>query len=282
VKHAEGSIEGKNHTRIYWQKWVPEDPRAVVVLAHGLGEHSGRYQHVAAALVDIGCAVYAMDHRGHGKSDGPRVLIDKFANVVDDINAVVDVAVSEQRLQVKKIPLFLLGHSMGGALALSYSLKYGQRLSALVLSGPAVALVGAPPLIGPISKLLSFVAPKLGMFAVDPKLVSRDPEEVAAYARDPLNAHGKVPARTLGELVKFIEWLPAALSMIQLPMLVMHGSEDKLAGVSGSKMVVDRAGSKDKTLKIYDGLYHEIFNELAEDRKRVFADMTGWIKSRIP
>jgi alpha-beta hydrolase superfamily lysophospholipase len=97
-----------------------------------------------------------------------------------------------------------------------------------------------------------------------------------------LNAHGKVPARTLGELVKFIEWLPAALSMIQLPMLVMHGSEDKLAGVSGSKMVVDRAGSKDKTLKIYDGLYHEIFNELAEDRKRVFADMTGWIKSRIP
>ncbi len=280
MKHIQGCFEGRNRTRIYWQQWHPQRIRAVVVIAHGLGEHSGRYEHVAAALVEAGCAVYAIDHRGHGKSAGPRAFVDRFANAVDDINALVDIVVEEQRPRTNKNPIFLLGHSMGGALALSYALKYGERLSGLVLSGPAVALDGAPPLIGPISKLLSHLAPKLGTFPIDPALTSRDPEMVAAYVRDPLNAHGKVPMRTLAEIVKFTEWLPAVLPMIQLPLLVMHGGEDKLAGVSGSRMVVDRVASTDKLLKVYDGLYHEIFNEKPDDRKRVIEDMTSWIESR--
>ena len=154
-------------------------------------------------------------------------------------------------------------------------------MSGLLLSGPAVALDGAPPLMRPTAKLLSRLAPRLGMFAIDPGRVSRDPAMVAAYAEDPLNAHGKVPVRTLGEIVEFVEWLPAALPMIKLPLLVMHGSADQLAGVSGSRMVVDRVGSKDKSLKVYDGLYHEIFNELADDRQRVFKDLCGWITERV-
>ena len=281
MNHSQGSFEGKNRTRIYWQQWAPKSPKAAVVIAHGLGEHGGRYQHVAAALVDQGYAVYAMDHRGHGRSAGPRALVDKFSNAVDDIDAVVDIVAEEQKPRTKKKPVFLLGHSMGGALSLSYALKFGARLSGLLLSGPAVALDGAPPLMRPISKLLSRVAPRLGTFPIDPKLVSRDPEMIAAYERDPLNAHGKVPVRTLAEIVKFVEWLPAVLPMIQLPLLVMHGSEDKLAGVSGSRMVVDRVTSSDKTLKVYDGLYHEIFNEIPADRERVIEDMTGWIRSRV-
>ncbi len=280
MSHTQGCFEGKSRTRIYWQQWIPKDIRAAVVIAHGLGEHSGRYEHVAKALMDQGCAVYAMDHRGHGKSGGPRAFVDKFANAVDDINSVVDLVVEAQRPRARKKPIFLLGHSMGGALSLSYALKFGERLSGLILSGPAVALDGAPPLTGPISKVLSLLAPRLGMFPIDPRLVSRDPEMVAAYERDPLNAHGKVPARTLGEIVKFVELLPALLPAIQLPLLVMHGGEDKLAGVSGSRMVIERVSSSDKTLNVYDGLYHEIFNELPEDRARVIGDMTGWIKSR--
>jgi alpha-beta hydrolase superfamily lysophospholipase len=169
---------------------------------------------------------------------------------------------------------------MGGALSLSYALKYGERLSGLALSGPAVALDGAPPLMRPISKLLSRLAPRMGTFPIDPKLVSRDAGMVAAYAADPLNAHSKVPARTLGEIVSFTEWLPAALPAIQMPLLVMHGGEDKLAGVSGSRMVVERVGSRDKSLKVYEGLYHEIFNELPEDRQRVLGDLSAWITAR--
>lgn len=277
MKSKEGRFKGKKDVEIFWQSWLPTRPKAVVVIVHGLGEHSGRYAHVAEALVNIDCAVYAMDHRGHGKSGGPRTLIDRFAHTVDDIDHVVEIARREQ----PRKPMFLLGHSMGGALSLSYTLKNPGKLFALILSGPAVALDGAPPLMKPIAKFMSTVAPKAGLFAVDPGLVSRDPAVVADYVADPLNAHGKVPARTLGEIVKFVEILPAALPLIQLPLLAMHGSDDKLAGVAGSKMVVDRVTSKDKTLKVYDGLYHEIFNELPADRAIVLKDLTDWIGARV-
>lgn len=278
MKQQEGRFEGKKGVTIFRRTWLPaKPPRAVVVVVHGLGEHSGRYAHVAQALVEAGCAVYAMDHRGHGQSGGPRALVDRFANVVADIDHVVDLA----RREHARKPVFMLGHSMGGALSLSYALKHGDKLQGLMLSGPAVALDGAPPAMKPISKILSMFAPRLGMFGIEPSKVSRDPSVVADYAKDPLNAHGKVPARTLGEIVRFVEWLPLALPMIKLPLLVQHGEQDLLAGVAGSRMVVDRAGSTDKTLKVYDGLYHEIFNELPEDRARVLADLVGWIGERV-
>lgn len=278
MKHAEHSFTGVKKQQIHFQTWLPAKPKATVVIAHGLGEHGGRYAHVAQVLVDAGCAVYAIDHRGHGKSDGSRAFVDKFANAVADMDHLIDLA---KRARPTK-PLFLLGHSMGGALSLSYALKHGDKLSGLILSGPAVALDGAPPFLAPLSKLLSSLFPKLGMFAVDPSLVSRDPDEVAKYAGDPLNAHGKVPVRTLAEIVRFVEWLPAALPALKLPTLLLHGRDDKLAGVAGSQMIHDRISSTDKTLNIYDDLYHEIFNELPADRARVFKDMTAWLNERIP
>lgn len=277
MKHREGRFKGRKDVEIFWQSWVPDRPRAIVVIVHGLGEHSGRYHHVAEALVGIDCAVYAMDHRGHGKSGGDRALVDRFANVVEDIDHVVEIARREQ----PRKPLFLLGHSMGGALSLSYAIKKGEKLSALILSGPAVALEGASTMTKIVAKMLSSLAPKAGLVAIDPSLVSRDPSVVADYANDPLNAHGKVVARTLGEIVYFVEMLPAALPLVKLPLLVMHGRDDKLAGVAGSEMVVDRVSSKDKTLKIYDGLYHEVFNELPADRAVVLKDLTDWISARI-
>lgn len=278
MKHSEARFKGRKDVEIFWQSWMPaRPPKAVVVVVHGLGEHSGRYAHVAQALVDADCAVYAMDHRGHGKSGGPRTFIDSFANTVEDIDTVVELA----RKANPRKPTFLLGHSMGGALALSYALRNPGKLKALILSGPAVALDGAPPMMKPIARLLSTLAPKLGMFAVAPELVSRDPAVVADYASDPLNAHGKVPARTLGEIVKFVELLPVLLPALQMPLLIQHGRDDKLAGVAGSEMVIDRVSSKDKTLKIYDGLYHEIFNELPADRARVLKDLRDWIGERV-
>ncbi len=123
--------------------------------------------------------------------------------------------------------------------------------------------------------------PKLGTFAIDPGEVSRDPDSVAAYAEDPLNFHGKVPMGTLGEIVRMVQWLPGALSALELPLLIMHGGDDKLAGVPGSRMVIDNARSPDKTLEVYEGLYHEMFNEPPADRERVLHDLVQWIEARL-
>ena len=280
MEHKEGFINGQKGLSIYWQAWLPSDEKIVasVVIAHGLGEHGGRYQRVAEHLVAHGCATYAIDHRGHGKSAGPPAVVDRFENAVADLDQLID----QVRKARPNAPLFLLGHSMGGALALDYAIAHQKKLDGLMLSGPAVVLDGAPAAMLIISKILSVLAPSLGVFSVDPALVSRDPTEVAAYVSDPLNFHGKAPARTMGEIVHFVEGLPARLSQVTLPILLMHGKEDKLAGFGGSEMVYRSVRSQDKTIKLYDGLYHEIFNEFPADRARVFADMSGWIEAHIP
>ena len=279
MEHQEGFINGQKGLSIYWQAWLPSSEKTVasVVIAHGLGEHGGRYRRVGEYLVEHGCATYAIDHRGHGKSAGPRALVDRFDNAVADLDQLID----RVRKARPNAPLFLLGHSMGGALALDYAIAHQDKLDGLLLSGPAVVLDGAPAALLILSKILSVVAPSLGVFSVDPSLVSRDPVEVATYVSDPLNFHGKAPARTMGEIVRFVEGLPARLPQVTLPMLLMHGMEDKLAGFSGSEMVYRSIRSQDKTIKLYEGLYHEIFNELPADRARVFADMSGWIEAHI-
>jgi acylglycerol lipase len=279
MKHSDGRFKGQKGTEIYWQSWQPAGaPKAIALIVHGVGEHSGRYRHVAEALVGIGCAVYAVDHRGHGKSGGARALIERFSYAVADIDHVFELA---RRAHPGK-PVFLIGHSMGGALSLSYTLRHPEKPGALILSGPAVALDGASAVTKAIGGLLSAIAPKAGLIKVDPSLVSRDPDTVADYAKDPLNAHDKLPARTLGEIMNFVAFLPAGLPLIKLPLLVMHGEDDKLAGVAGSRMVVANASSADKTLKVYPKLHHEIFNELPADRAVVLKDLTDWIAARLP
>jgi len=277
VKHQETRYGGSKNLRIYAQSWLPDRVRASVVVCHGLGEHSGRYAHVATALVNAGCAVHALDHRGHGRSEGPRALLDRFSNAVADIDSLVE----RVRRQHAREPLFLLGHSMGGALALGYALRYQDKLSGLVLSSPAVSLDGLPPLLSPFSKLLSEFLPRLGLYSVAPNLVSRDQGMVAGYVADPLNHHGRVPVRTVAEIIRFVEGLPSKLPALKLPLLLMHGKDDKLVRVSASQRVHDGVTSTDKTLKIYDGLYHEIFNELPRDRARVLKDLTRWIDQHM-
>jgi alpha-beta hydrolase superfamily lysophospholipase len=280
IERREGQFRGRNDLSIHWRAWLPAGRSATlgstVVIVHGLGEHGGRYARLAEFLVGRGSAVYAIDHRGHGRSEGPRAFVDRFDNAVADLDLLVDRARKEQL----GVPLFLLGHSMGGALALEYAFAHQQKLDGLILSGPAVALDGASGFTLLLSKVLSSVAPSLGLFAVDPSAVSQDETEVAAYAADPLNFHGKVPARTMGEIVRFVERVPPRLSQLTLPLLIVHGKADKLAGVSGSEMVCRSVGSADKTLTVYDGLYHEVFNERPEGREKVMADVAGWIKAR--
>jgi acylglycerol lipase len=273
----EGRFKGEGGLEIYWQAWLPEgEPRAVVVLAHGASEHSGRYAWTGEQLNARGYAVYAIDHRGHGKSAGGRAVIDRMSNAVEDLHTLVERA----RGAHPGRPLVLLGHSMGGCVALAYTEQHEDALDALVLSGPLAVLEAASPAQRVVGRVLSAVAPSLGVVAIDSTAVSRDPQVVADYDDDPLNYHGKLPARTVAELSKAIEGFPEAVTRFKLPLLVMHGTADRLVPIAGGEMVAERAGSEDKTFKRYDGLFHEILNE--PERQQVVNDMADWLDARFP
>jgi alpha-beta hydrolase superfamily lysophospholipase len=246
-----------------------------VVIAHGAGEHSGRYAHVARRLADDGYAVYALDHRGHGRSDGPRAVIDRMDNAVEDLSRLIVLASSEQ----PGVPLFLLGHSMGATIAIRYAIADQDRLTGLILSGPLAALEAASSPTRLVARLLSALAPRLPLFAVDPTLVSRDPDVVNAYETDPLVHHGRLPARTIAELARTVDSLPQEVGAITVPTLIMYGSGDHLVPPAGSMMLNDRIGAADTTLKTYDGLYHEILNEPEQDA--VMDDMCSWLRARV-
>jgi alpha-beta hydrolase superfamily lysophospholipase len=276
--HEEGRFAGERGLEIYWQAWLPGTvgPRATIVLAHGASEHGGRYAWTGEQLAARGYALYAIDHRGHGRSAGDRAVIDRMQFAVDDLHTLVERATAAQPGR----PVVLLGHSMGGAVALSYTIEHEDALDALVLSAPLAALEAASPVQRVAGRVLSVVAPKLGVVGIDSTAVSRDPQVVEDYDADPLNYHGKLPARTVAELTSAIDGYPEAVKRFKLPMLVMHGTADRLTPIAGSEMVVANAASSDKTFKSYDGLFHEILNE--PERQRVLDDIAAWLDERFP
>jgi alpha-beta hydrolase superfamily lysophospholipase len=275
VEHPEGLLAGAGGAEIYWQAWLPSgEPRAVVVIAHGIGEHSGRYGHVATRLNAVGFAAYALDHRGHGRSSGPRALIDRMDNAVEDVDSLVSLAATRHAGR----PLHLLGHSMGGAIAIAYALRHQERLRGLLLSSAAASLGSAGPSTRLEAKALGAVAPTAGIMEIDPSLISHDPAVVRAYREDPLVYQGKLPARTVAEIAATIEGFSAGVPSLRVPLLVMAGTGDRIVPPSGSRMVNERAGSPDRTLRLYGGLYHELFNE--PERRVVLGDVTAWLDAR--
>lgn len=277
MKHTESSFTGGNGTRIVYDVWSPDgDPTALLVLAHGLGEHARRYDHVAERLTDLGIVVYAPDHRGHGRSGGKRLHARTMAEFTDDLDTLFDIATSAH----PGLPTFLLGHSMGGAIALAYALDHQDRLTALVLSGPALIVTsGTPKPVVELGKLIGRVLPGVPVQKLDSKAVSRDPAVVAAYDADPLVHHGLVPAGIARVLVLNEESVAQRLPDLRLPLLVLHGSADRLADPAGADLVADRAGSSDLTHKLYEGLFHEVFNEPEQDR--VLGDLVDWLQPRL-
>jgi alpha-beta hydrolase superfamily lysophospholipase len=263
-------------TEIWWQAWLPDGaPRATLVIAHGAGEHSDRYAHVGTGLVDAGYAVFALDHRGHGKSNGRRADIESLDAVVADLGILIELA--HERLPERKP--FLLGHSMGGAIALAFACRHQEAIDALILSAPVAALEAAPAPMRMISKVLGRITPGLGVYSVDASAVSRDPEVVRDYETDSLVHHEKLPARTVAELTRAVESFPSEVGRLRLPLLVMHGTADRLAPVAGSKMIAERAGSEEIELRLYDGLYHEILNEPEQDQ--ILAEIVAWLDERV-
>jgi alpha-beta hydrolase superfamily lysophospholipase len=270
MKHEEGDLEGVGGLRLYRQAWLPDgEPRASVVIAHGGAEHSGRYAWVAEQLTAAGYTVHALDHRGHGRSEGQPGYVDRFAHAVEDLDRLVREAGP---------PVFLLGHSMGGCLALLYAIEHQDRLEGLILSAPLASLDDVPGGLRIAARVLNKVAPKAGVHQVDASGVSTDPEVVKAYETDPLVYRGKLAARTVVEIDDAVKRIRAGEGRITLPLLVLSSPADTIVEPVGAARVHENAGSQDNTFHRYEGFAHELLNE--PDKQRVMDDILSWLGAR--
>jgi len=241
-----------------------------------MGEHSARYQALARFFVGYGCAVAGLDHNGHGRSAGRPGDVRAFDDYVSDLARCHGILAE----RYPGLPVFLLGHSMGGLVAGCYLLEAQQRFAGAILSGAAIRTAGHPgKVLLLIIRVLALLAPRLGLKQLDAKGVSRDPEVVRQYAADPLVYHGRLGARLLREFFSAIGRLERQASNLTLPLLILHGGEDSMVVPEGSRLLYDRAGARDKTLKIYPGLFHEIFNE--PEREAVLLDVVNWIDAHL-
>ena len=282
MKHEDGMLtlppESKAAgAKLYWQKWLPDDrPKALILLVHGYAEHTGRYQYFAGHCVARGYAVYAVDHWGHGKSDGTPGFVPGFAVFRDG----VDQLLVQAKQDHSDLPIILVGHSMGGLISATYLLTEQTSFAACVLSGPAIKAAEEPSaFLKAISGFLSRFFPRLGVLELDPNGVSRDPKVVADYLADPLVYNGKIGARLATEMLANMTIVQNNAGQISLPLLMLHGEDDSLAGVEGSRFLDAHVSSQDKMLKIYPGLFHEIFNEPEKDK--VLTDMTDWLDEQL-
>ena len=249
-------------------------PRAVIVICHGVNSHGGQYQWTLEQCVTAGYAAYALDLRGRGQSDGERFFVEDVHDYVADVAATIRLAQSRH----PGLKLFLLGHSAGGVVSCTYTLEHQQELAGFICESFAFQ-VPAPGFALAAIKGISHIAPRLPVLTLKNEDFSRDPEAVAALNRDPLTAHESQPAITVAALVRADERLEREFPLITLPVLIMHGTEDRATVCKGSQFFYDHAGSADKTIKIYQGHYHDLLNDVGKEG--VFADIRGWIDARL-
>ena len=269
-------FEGSGGLKLFARAWRPAGkPRAAVVIAHGFKSHSGLYGWVAAQLVEHNLAVHALDLRGHGKSEGERYYVDKFSDYVDDLVRFIAIVKTRE----PGVPVFVLGHSAGGVVGSLYALDHQQDIAGLICESFAFE-VPAPDFALAVIKGLSHVAPHAHVLKLKDEDFSRDPKFVETMKQDPLVIHTPGPTNTLAEMVRADERLKQEFSRITLPILILHGTADKATRPSGSQHFFDAAGSRDKTLKLYEGHFHDLLNDV--DKEIVMADVIEWISTRLP
>ena len=273
TEHLEGTLPKSG---LYWQTWVgTAPPRATVVVVHGAHEHGGRYAHVAERFLESGYQVYAIDHAGHGRSPGARGNIGSMAATVAGVDELARLAQAEH----PGVPTFIYGHSFGGLVALQYITGAPVQLRGAIVSAPAVDVSAASPVQLKAAGLLSRLVPNAGVLKLDPETVSRDPEVVRAYITDPLNYMGKMRARTGAEILATVTAMQPRVAALRLPLLVLHGTADRLVPPAATDWVEEHAGTPDLTVKRYDGLYHEPHNE--PEQKQVLDDIVTWMDAHL-
>jgi acylglycerol lipase len=277
MKNLEGEFEGVDGTKLYYQAWVPENPKAIVQVVHGFAEHSGRYLNVVNQLLSLGFAIYAHDLRGHGKSGGEQNYVDSMDQFVEDEKKFHDLI----KQNYPGLKIFVLGHSMGSGIAIYFTKKYENLISGLILSGTGKYFGGeSGKLKKAFAKQMSKIAPKMKAGSgLKVQFLSHDPEVVSAYKNDPLVHYRKITARLGWEMIKSFEEAPEIVAGLKLPVLIQKGSEDDL--MTGTDELKNAFNTSDLTYKVYDGLYHEIYNELEKDRKKVLKDMSDWLEKHV-
>lgn len=276
--HNEGEFQGKNDIRIFSQTWKVNKPKGIVVLVHGLGEHSNRYMNIINELDGKGISFYAIDHRGHGRSGGKRGHVDNFMDYIHDMKILVNMARDEN----PEVPLFMLGHSLGGAIACRYALTYESDLKGLILSGPGVKpILNMPGFVVGMAKFMANILPSMGQSnGIDASDLSHDSEVVKAYVEDELN-HDRITYGWFAEFLKNGEYCIERAEELTLPLLLIHGGEDKLCDVKGTQALLERSSSMDKEIQIFDGLFHETMNEEEDAKAEVLKTVAKWIVSHI-
>jgi alpha-beta hydrolase superfamily lysophospholipase len=272
----EEQLESAGGLKIFTRSWRPEGrpARGVVVLVHGFNSHSGYYPWVAEQLVARDLAVYALDLRGRGRSDGERFYVQRFADYVSD----VDTLVTRANAREPGLPLFLLGHSAGGVVACIYALEHQAKLAGLISESFAHE-VPAPEFALAVMKGLSHVAPHAHVVKLKNDDFSRDAKVIEQMNADPLIAHEAQSTQTMAELVRADERLKKEFPLIKLPVLILHGTADKATKPAGSKRFYEMAGSTDKTLKLYDGHVHDLLNDV--DKQVVMNDIATWLGAHL-
>ena len=278
IEHREDYFRAKDKTRLYWQSWRPAgDSRAAVLLVHGWKDHGARYAREAEAFARRGYAVYVADLRGHGRSGGPPVLVTSFDEYLADLDLFLELVRGAEPGR----PIFLLGHSLGGAIAALFVQSRRPEIRGLVLSAPALkpGPSVSPARVG-VTRAFGRALPKLNLLKMRNTDFSRDPAVVESMDSDPLIHQDVGPARTSAELLKAMASIRGGADRMDAPMLLLHGSADPLTSPEGSRELHRTAHSADKTLKIYDGAYHDLFHE--PEREQVLADVLGWLDERVP
>ena len=272
----ETGFEGLGGLNIFVRAWRPAGPaQGVVVIVHGFNAHSGQYAWAAQQITARGLAVYALDLRGRGRSDGERFYVERFDDYVADVAGLVQLAKAREQ----GLPVFLLGHSAGGVVACLYALAHQAELAGLVCESFAFQ-VPAPDFALAALKGLSHLAPHAHVLRLKNEDFSRDPQVVAEMNADPLIADEVQPTRTVAELARADERLKEGFPAIRLPLLVLHGTADRATKPDGSRLFVEHAGSADKTLKLYEGHYHDLLRDLGKEA--VMEDIVTWIAARLP
>lgn len=261
--------------RLFVQSWKPAAPaRAVVAICPGFNSHSGQYGWVADQLAARNFAVYAVDLRGRGRSDGERFYVNDVSEYSGDVGALISLAKSRE----PGLPVFLLGHSAGGVTSCIFTLDHQAELAGLICESFAYK-VPAPDFALAALKGLAHLAPHAHVLKLANRDFSRDPAVVKSMDDDPLIANETQPTRTVAALAHADERLAKEFPKITLPLLILHGTKDNATKYQGSQEFYEKAGSKDKTLKLYEGHYHDLLNDVGKEQ--VMGDILAWIEARL-
>jgi alpha-beta hydrolase superfamily lysophospholipase len=271
----ESTFEGVGGLKIATRSWRPDGKaRAIMILIHGFNAHSGYMVWPGEQFAANGFATHALDLRGRGKSEGERFYVEEFSDYLGDVDLLVNIA----RTEDPGLPVYVLGHSAGGVIATSYVFEHQPEIAGLICESFALD-VGLPDAVSLILKGLSHLTPHLHVFSLKNELFSRDPAAVALMNNDPLIANESQPAETAAEMLKAADRLKTNMPNFTVPVFIIHGTDDKATRPAGSQYFYDHAGSTDKTLKLYEGHYHDLLNDI--DKEIVMADILAWLNERV-